>query len=281
MVHKLVDDQMDELDLIRVVVAALQEITDQLLKIPNPSDCCFAWLMNSSLNQKLQFRLFIEPLHTSWRVSLVVPNPVLVTIAEEQDRPLTIHRFQAIRIQLCLVLAITRASVGPFRFDRPQRFAIVAPENVIDKSWPRKVAFRSAKVAFIFRATFAERKATIRHSGHGKLTITLLIQRPSGFLQQQIDEVVPASALAFQVATNRSVYHRATCRRRACRRTKRDRCRPSWSWCPRSIRWPSPLGNEATRSGLVGLILVTESLKEQLFFLWCAYREHHEHDEAR
>src|SRR5438552_3907306 len=120
------------------------------------------------LYQPLQFVFFIEALNVAGRVVLVVPNPVLVSVAIDDDRTLPKLLFQAVGIEPRLLLADAGIALGTLGLDQSQRLAVVAPQDVIHKAF----------------ALF------IGHAGDRILAVLRLVQRPSGFLEHQVNEVV-------------------------------------------------------------------------------------------
>src|SRR5439155_3415375 len=87
------------------------------------------------LNQSLQLIFLIEALNVSRRVVLVVPNPMLVAVAVENDGTLAKLPFQAVGVELGLLLANAGITLGALGLDQSQRLAVVAPENVIHKAF--------------------------------------------------------------------------------------------------------------------------------------------------
>ena len=93
---------------------------------------------------------------------------MLVAVGVEDDRPLAELLLQAIGVELGLLLADARVAPGALGLDQPERLAVVAPEHVVDEA-----------LALV-----------VGHAGDFELAVARLVERPAGFLQQQVDEVV-------------------------------------------------------------------------------------------
>src|SRR5437660_12863992 len=66
------------------------------------------------LNQPFQFVFLIEALNVAGRVVLVVPNPMLVAVAIENDRTLAEPLFQTVGVELGLLLSHAGIPLGAF-----------------------------------------------------------------------------------------------------------------------------------------------------------------------
>ena len=64
------------------------------------------------LDQQLQLVLLVEALHGARRIARVVPQPVLVAVGVEDDRPLPELLLQAIGVELRLLLADARGTAS-------------------------------------------------------------------------------------------------------------------------------------------------------------------------
>src|ERR1039458_40402 len=110
-------------------------------------------------------------------IVLVVPNPMLVAVAVENDGTLAELFLQTIGIELRLLLAHAGIAFGALRLDQPKGFTVIAPEDVINEAF-----------AFL-----------VRHSGNRVLAVLPLVQGPSGFLEEQVNEVVSGFGLGVVV----------------------------------------------------------------------------------
>jgi hypothetical protein len=61
----------------------------------------------TSLNKQFQLRFFVEPLYSPRRIARVVPNPMVVAVGVEDDRPLAKLFLQTVGVQLRLLLTDT------------------------------------------------------------------------------------------------------------------------------------------------------------------------------
>jgi len=122
----------------------------------------------AALDQQLQLRLLVEALYRARRVVGVVPQPVLVAVGVEDQRPLAELPLQAIGVELGLLLADARIAPSALGFDESQWSAVVAPEHVVHEA-----------LALV-----------VGHARDFELAVARLIERPAGFLEQQVDEVV-------------------------------------------------------------------------------------------
>ena len=86
------------------------------------------------LDRKLQLRLLVETLHRARRVVRVVPDPVLVAVGVEDDRPLPELALQAIGVELGLLLPDASIAPRALGLDEPERLAVVAPEDVVHEA---------------------------------------------------------------------------------------------------------------------------------------------------
>ena len=102
---------------------------------------------------------------------------MLIAVGVEDDRPLAELLLQTVRIEFRLLLSDTRIPLCPLGFDQPQRFAVVAPQHVIDKALRR----------------------VVRHAGDRKFPVLRLVERPTGFVEQQIDEIIAGFRLGIVV----------------------------------------------------------------------------------
>ena len=120
------------------------------------------------LDQQLQLRLLVETQHPARRVAGVVPGPVLVAVRVKDDRPLPELALQAIGVELGLLLPDAGVVPRALGLDEPERLAVVAPEDVVHETLALGIG----------------------HPADLELAVAGLIERPAGFLQQQVDEVV-------------------------------------------------------------------------------------------
>ena len=112
------------------------------------------------LDQQLQLRLLVETLHPARRVASVVPGPVFVAVRVKDDRPLPELAFQAIGVELGLLLPDAGVAPRALGLDQPERLAVVAPEDVVHE-------------------TLA---LSIGHPADFELAVAGPIERPAGFL---------------------------------------------------------------------------------------------------
>ena len=122
----------------------------------------------AALDHQRQLGLVVEPLHRTRRVENVVPDPVLIAVGAEDHRPLAVLGFQAIGIQLGLLLAHFGALLRALGFHQRQRLAVVAPQHVVHEALALLVG----------------------HAGDLDLEVLLRVELPAGLLEQQVDEVV-------------------------------------------------------------------------------------------
>ena len=127
------------------------------------------------LHQQLELRLLVEPVDWPRRVVGVVPKPVVVPVGVENHRPLAEHPLQAIGVERGLLLADSWVAPSPLCFDQTERLAVVAPEDVVHV--PLVLA--------------------VGHPGDLEFAVPVLIERPAGLLEEEVDEVV--AGLRFRV----------------------------------------------------------------------------------
>ena len=84
---------------------------------------------------------------------------------------------QAIGIQFRLLLADSGINSRPLGLDDTERFAVVAPEDVVHEALSLGTG----------------------HPDDLELTIAILIERPAGFLEQEVDEEVAGCSLGVVV----------------------------------------------------------------------------------
>jgi hypothetical protein len=133
------------------------------------------------LDHELELRLLVEPLYPARRIARVVPEPVLVAVGVEDHRPLAELPLQAVGVELGLLLSDARVAARALGLHQRERLAVVAPQHVIDEALAR-----------------APRRSG-RHAGDREFAIALLVERPAGLLQQQIDEGVAGFRLGVVV----------------------------------------------------------------------------------
>ncbi len=126
-------------------------------------------------DEQLEFVPLEETLHGARRIGGVIPDPVLVTVCVEDDGTLPKLFLQAIGVELRLLLARMGITLGPLRLHDGERFAIGGPENVVDKALSGLIGHA---IDFVF-------------------AILWLIQRPTGFAQEQVNKGV--AGLGFRV----------------------------------------------------------------------------------
>ena len=129
------------------------------------------------LDEQFKLGLLVETLHLPGRIPSVVPQPVLVAIGIEDHRALAEARLQAIRVQLGLLLSCARIPPRALGLHQRQGFAVVAPQDVVDK-------------------TFA---LVVGHAGDFELAVARLRKRPTSFLEQQVDESIARLGLGVVV----------------------------------------------------------------------------------
>src|SRR5258707_3315552 len=99
---------------------------------------------------------------------MVVPYPVLIAVAVKDDWQLAELFVQAIRIELCLLLADASVPLSPFGFYKSEWFPVVTPQHIIDKPF----------TLFVW------------HSDDRKFSVSLLVKRPTSLFQEQVNEIV-------------------------------------------------------------------------------------------
>ena len=120
----------------------------------------------AALHGQLQLVLLVEALYRARRVSLVIPQPVLVAVGVEDQRALAVHPLQAVGIQFGLLLADAGAFGGALGLDQGQRLAVVTPQYIVHIA-----------LALV-----------VGHAGDFHLEVHGRVQVPAGFLQQHVDE---------------------------------------------------------------------------------------------
>src|SRR5271166_1290090 len=94
---------------------------------------------------------------------------MIIAIAVEYDGPLSELLFEAVGVKFGLTLPDTRVSASALGLDETERLAVVTPEHIVDEALARPVW----------------------HSGDGEFRVPArLIERPSRFVQQKVDEGV-------------------------------------------------------------------------------------------
>ena len=91
----------------------------------------------AALDQQLQLVLLVEALHRPRRIARVVPEPVLVAVGVEDHRPLAELLFQAVGVELGLLLADARVALVRLASTSAERLAVVAPQHVVDEALAR------------------------------------------------------------------------------------------------------------------------------------------------
>ncbi len=102
---------------------------------------------------------------------------MLVSVGVEHYRSLAELLFKAVGVEFCLLLPDTGIPSGPLGFDQPQRAAVIAPENVVDKPFA----------------------LLGRHSCNPVFPVLGPVQWPPGLLQQQVNEGVTCLGLVVVV----------------------------------------------------------------------------------
>ena len=128
----------------------------------------------AAVDQQLQLVLLVEPLDLPWRVVQVVPHPGLEAVAVIDDRALPGHLFQAVGIQLGLLLAVGGADSRPLGFQQRQRKFVPAPHHVVHEAFA----------------------AFIRHADDRILARVCPVWVPFGFTQHHVDEQAAGRRLA-------------------------------------------------------------------------------------
>jgi hypothetical protein len=136
--------------------------------------CCEGEAGGAALDEEIQFRLFKEACDGAGRVLSIVPKPVFVAVGVKDDGALSELFFEAIGVELRLLLADAGVAFGAFGFDDGEGFAVAAPEDVIDKA--------------IF--TTARRALSVGHAGDGEFAITGFVERPACFAEKEVNEGV-------------------------------------------------------------------------------------------
>ena len=140
------------------------------------------------LNHELQLVAGAEALDLPRRVARgaeggVVPEPVLVAVAAEDDRPTPELGLQAVGVELGLLLTDLRARRRPLRLDDGERQPIGPPQDVVDKA----------------RAVLA------RHAPDGVLPVAVLVERPADLSERDVDEQPPRVGLGVVVVVGAGV----------------------------------------------------------------------------
>lgn len=125
-------------------------------------------LAGAALVHQHQFILFQEALHAARRIVAVVPQPGVIAIGVEHDRPHAAFGLQAIGIEFRLLLAGARVFAGALGLYHRQRFVVIAPQHIVGKA-----------VAL-----------SVRHPLERIFAVAPLGQRPAGLAQQQVDKGV-------------------------------------------------------------------------------------------
>ena len=121
------------------------------------------------MDEEFEFVFFVEALNRTRRIVFVVPHPMFVAVGIKDDRALAEFLFEAIGIEFGLALAGARIAFGAFGFDDAKRFAVVAPQYVINEA-----------VAGV-----------VWHPRDGIFGVGAFAgERPTGFFQEQVDKVV-------------------------------------------------------------------------------------------
>ena len=131
----------------------------------------------AALDHQRQFVVLEKTLDRPRRIARVVPNPVLVAVGVEDDRPLAVLRLKAVGIELGLLLADARVLARAFGLDQRQRLAVVAPQHIIDEA-------------------FAGRVRHARDADFGRIR---RLRVEAGLAQQQVDEEVAGLGFAVVV----------------------------------------------------------------------------------
>ena len=127
----------------------------------------------AAVDGQLQLVAGIEALHGSRRIKRVIPQPMVVTVRVEDHRALAKLPLQPIGIEFGLLLAFPGVALGALGFHHGQRLPVLTPQDVIHKAFA----------------------GCVRHPLHGKLAVPLLVERPTCFFQQQVDEGVAGLGL--------------------------------------------------------------------------------------
>ncbi len=128
-------------------------------------------------NEALQLVLLVKARHAPGRVKGIVPESGLVAVGEEKEGPLPVHLLEAIGVELGLLLALLDLLGRLLRLDDRERFAVVAPEHVV---------------------RIAEALA-VGHAGDLVFLVALLVERPAGAAQVDIDQVAAGLGLGVVV----------------------------------------------------------------------------------
>jgi hypothetical protein len=129
------------------------------------------------LDQKLELALLVEPADLARRIAGVVPDPVLIAVGQEDHRALAVSGFQAVGIELRLLLPLLGAVFGALCLDQAERLAVGAPEHIVD----------------IADAML------VRHALDLEFDVLRPVEGPAGLLQQQVDEAVAGLGLVVVV----------------------------------------------------------------------------------
>ena len=126
---------------------------------------------------QLEFGLCQEALHGARRVVLVVPEPVLVSVAVEDDGTTAELLLQTIGVELRLLLADLADIFVRLASTSAEWLAVVAPKHVVDEALA----------------------VLVRHSADFELAITRFVEGPASFLKKQVDEEVASLRLGIVV----------------------------------------------------------------------------------
>jgi hypothetical protein len=131
----------------------------------------------AALDHQRQLVLLEEALDRPRRMPPVVPDPVVVAVRVEDDRPLPVLLLQAVGIELGLLLAGARVLAGALGLDQGERPAVVAAQHVVDIADAGRV----------------------RHAGHFNFGCARRLRLEAGLANEQVDEQVAGFGLAVVV----------------------------------------------------------------------------------
>jgi hypothetical protein len=88
-----------------------------------------------------QFQLILgqKALDRARRIALVVPYPMVIAVAVENDRALPELLFKAVGIKLGLLLPDARIALGALRLHEAKRLCVIAPQHIVDEALAGRV----------------------------------------------------------------------------------------------------------------------------------------------
>ena len=104
-----------------------------------------------------------NPWTSARRIARVIPEPVLIAVRVEDHRPLAELLFEAIRIELGLLLTDPRILPCPLGLDEAERLAVITPQHIVDEALA----------------------CVVGHAGDREFPILRLVERPASFVSSR------------------------------------------------------------------------------------------------